>query len=176
MFCHLGSCSIDEDCGFAFFCDVDDTCQRDCNEFDIDGFLQCSILFGNVRGNLSLLIQDVDDLEDTIQDFSNYSAVDALLQAQIDDITDDLDELSRRFRRQSKGRRSNANINPMRLLFDDNGSETQSLWNTSAIKDVLIIGLLIYCFVLTNYMFCCGKSKPNVKYVNVSEQDLKDSE
>ena len=156
MLFHLGSgsCLVHEDCGFAFFCDIDDTCQRDCDAFDIDGFLQCSMLFGNIRGNLSLLIQDND-----------------VLQAQIDDINDDLDELSRPCRKQRKGRRSRANINPMRLIFDDKEDETQSLWNTFAIKDVLIIGLLIYNFILTNYMFCCQKSKPNVKYVNVSKQD-----
>ena len=79
-----GECleGVDVDCGFAFVCDEDTrSCQRDCDEFDIDGFLQCSDTFSAVGDDISTINDELDGMD------TSMSGLDGRITTNSGDIT-----------------------------------------------------------------------------------------
>ena len=164
----------DVDCGWSFLCDEDSqSCVRDCDAFDIDGYLKCSDSWAIVQKNISSILERVgaiDQADDSLDD----------LRAQLDEIKDKIERLSRPFREQLNG--GHANINPMaqeitggHIAGDPSSDEFE--W-----QDMLIIALLLSNLLIIYNLWICRKHNEmeGVKYSKtmqeVDVEDMTDSE
>ena len=84
------------------------------------------------------------------------------LQKEIDDVYEQIDQLSRSYRKQLN--KQNANINPMAEVINDEYNDNKSVWNKFKSKDIFIIGLLFMNVVTIIYFsLCFGRKKSTHK-------------
>ena len=81
-YCDNGQCinGTDVQCRTHFVCDEDAReCVRDCNTFDIDGYLKCSSSFASIGDSVTLINGEIDDLDTRVT--SNEGSISLLVDA-----------------------------------------------------------------------------------------------